>query len=263
MFDSLSNRIAGGQRMSAADLLPQSQDPTEGTVPEEFLMEVNPYDWFDPTVWAKANPDDLTNTDLAAMVGQNDNPGRAGKGMDWFRGGEAPHNLTNRNNPLYQSRREFAVALDRELAKKFGVSAQGSAGHLRGYQASHADPGGPSPNSDHYSGGAIDYFGTKEELDQLHAFLIAQPYTSFVRWQSESHYDHLHVSFDLGWVAEHYFTGKTIPPVIPGSQTAGGAAARNKSYNPLASAPTSSRQPPQAPRQPVRAPGGTGGPQEF
>jgi hypothetical protein len=216
VLERKANRDAGGQRVNVNDLLPGADDPFEGSVDPDFMPEGN-YDWFDPTV----NPDDPT-TDFSGMSAAS-GPGKPGKGMDWFRGGEAPNNYQNRNNPLYQARRDFSVAIAPQLEDQFGVSAHGSAGHLRAPQKGDAAPGGRSANSDHYSGGATDFFGTVEELDALHDFLITQPYVSFIRWRSESHGGpegtdpsaHLHVSYDLGWIAQNYYKGKTIPPPAP------------------------------------------------
>jgi hypothetical protein len=210
IFDRLSQQVAGGLRSDPRDLLPEVDNPLEGLVPDEFRPEVSSFDWFDPTVWARASSDDMSMVD-PNRVQPATGAGKDGRGMDWFRGGEAPNNLTNRNNPLYQARRDFAVQAASQIENLFDVSAQGSAGYLRPYSRSHAAPGGPSGNSDHYSGGAVDFFGSKEELTALRNWLIVQPFTSFVRWQSESHYDHVHVSFDLGWVAQNYFQGRSLP----------------------------------------------------
>lgn len=220
IFQKLSQQVAGGVPEDHRNLLPEIGDPQEGVVPEEFLPDVASFDWFDPTVWAQASPTEMSKVDVSKIT-PSTGQGRNGKGMDWFRGGEAPNNLSNRANPLYQSRREFAVALAPKIEEMFDVSSQGSAGHMRAYNKSHEAPGGPSGNSDHYSGGAIDFFGSKEDLTDLRNWLVAQPFTSFVRWQSESHYDHVHVSFDLGWVAQNYFQGRSIPelstaPAAPG-----------------------------------------------
>lgn len=231
IFDRLSRQVAGGGRMDPRDLLPGAQDPLEGIVPDEFVPEVQGVDWFDPTVWARATPEDMSMVDLSNLTAAT-GPGKEGKGQDWFRTGEAKNNYANRHNPLYQARRDFAVALAPQIEEMFGVSAQGSAGHMRQPQASHAAAGGPSANSDHYSGGAIDFFGDEAELDALRDWLVEQPFTSFVRWKTESHYDHVHVSFDTGWVAQNYFEGRQVPPVV-GSQS-----------RPAVSASTSARRTP-------------------
>jgi hypothetical protein len=212
IFDDLSRKMAGGLRTDPRDLLPEADNPLEGVIPDEFLPEVSQFDWFDPTVWAKASTEDMSMVDLSNLQPAT-GAGKEGKGRDWFRSGEAPNNYVNRNNPLYQARKDFAVGIAPKIEEMFEVSAQGSAGHLRAPQASHKAPGGPSGNSDHYSGGAIDFFGEKEELDALRDWLVTQPFTSFVRWQSESHYDHVHVSFDTGWIAQNYFEGRSVPPI--------------------------------------------------
>lgn len=228
IFDQLSHQGAGGRRVDHRSLLPETDLPDEGSIPEEFLPDVQGFDWFDPKVWANAAPNNVDLSNVTPATG----PGKDGSGKDWFRGGEAPNNYGNRHQPLYKSRREFAVSIAPKIEDMFGVSAQGGAGHMRQPKASHKAPGGPSSNSDHYSGGAIDFFGSKEELDQLRDWLTEQPFTSFVRWQTESHYDHVHLSFDLGWVAQNWFEGQQLPelgqasaqaaaPELPESDTPG------------------------------------------
>jgi hypothetical protein len=224
-LSALSDQIAGGRRSDPSDLLPGATDPFEGTVPERFLPDVSNFDWFDPTVWAGTSLD--SSLDLTAVPASG--PGTPGDGSDFFRGSEAPNNYTNRQNPLYQARREFSVAVAPQLERMFGVTAEGSAGYLRPPSAGDADPGGRSANSDHYSGGAADFFGTPAELDALHDYLVEQPYVSFIRWRSESHGGpngddpsaHLHVSFDLGWVAQNYYQTRTLPPQAKPPKPAG------------------------------------------
>lgn len=196
VFDRVSAKLAGGQRKHPNDLLPESDEPMEGIIPDDYRPDLTMADWFDPLMFIQGDPD------LSQV--SSGGPGKEGDGMDWFRSGEAPNNYANRHNPLYESRRQFAIGVAPKIEELFGVSAQGSAGYMRQPHPSHKAPGGPSANSDHYSGGAIDFFGSPENLTALRNWLIEQPFTSFVRWQSESHYDHLHVSFDLGWVAENY-----------------------------------------------------------
>lgn len=223
VFDRLSHFIAGGRRQDPRDLLPEVQDPSEGVVPEEVRPDVETFDWFDPAIWARATPENITDADIQRVTPAT-GEGREGTGGDWFRGGEAPNNFVNRHNPLYQARREFAVTIHDDIENLFDVSAQGSAGYLRPPDPSHAAPGGASPNSDHYSGGAIDFFGETENLQRLRDWLVTQPFVSFVRWQSESHFDHVHVSFDLGWIAENWFQGRTAPILGEGSGSSAGEA---------------------------------------
>lgn len=207
LYDVLSHKIAGGQRVDHRALLPGSDDPLEGLVPDDFRDELTPMDWYSPSDWAGLGAEDALRVDLANI--QPATGGRDGKGMDFFRGGEAPDNYTNRHNPLYKARAEFVTQVTPKLNEMFGV--QGHAGFYRQPHPSHAAPGGPSSNSDHYSAGAVDFYGTPEELDALRDYLVGQPWVSFVRWRSESHYDHLHASFDLGWVAQNYFSGREAP----------------------------------------------------
>lgn len=237
IFDRLSRQMAGGVRSDPRDLLPGAADPLEGLVPEEMVPEVQVFDWFDPTVWAKASPEQMSMVDLSQIPAAS-GPGKDGKGLDWFRGGEAPNNYTNRHNPLYQARREFAVAVAPKIEEMFGVSAQGSAGYMRAPSRGDAAPGGRSANSDHYSGGAIDFFGSKEEMVNLRNWLVEHaPWVSFVRCQSESHFDHVHVSIDLGWIAQNYFQGRSIPA------TTAGEAARSPSTPSIPSSRTSQPSP--------------------
>lgn len=204
LYERLSDQIAGGRR-TLEPTLPSD----EGMLPDDYRQQLPMQDdWFDPTVWMGQDPTSADGLDLSNIP--SGGPVREGKGMDFFRSGEAPANYVNRQNPLYQARRDFAIAANRQIRELFQVTDQGSAGYYRERHPSHDAPGGPSGNSDHYSAGAIDYFGTTEELTKLRNWLIDQPFVSFVRWQSESHYDHLHVSFDLGWVAANYW-GNEMP----------------------------------------------------
>jgi hypothetical protein len=220
IFDDLSRKMAGGLRTDPRDLLPEADNPLEGVIPDEFLPEVSQFDWFDPTVWAKASTEDMSMVDLSNLQPAT-GAGKGGKGRDWFRADQAPNNYTNRNNPLYQARREFSVALAPKLEEMFGVTSEGSAGYIRPPSKGDAAPGGRAVNSDHQSGGAVDFFGEVAELDALRDFLVTQPYVSFVRWRSESHGGasgtesgaHVHVSFDLGWIAQNYFEGRAVPQI--------------------------------------------------
>ena len=209
-FDELSNGLTpDGQRRNVNTLMPGGDDPLEGLVPDEFLPFVSTFDWFDPTVWAGAAPGDVSRIDLNAIP-QRTGPGADGTGLDWFGVGEAPNNFTNRNNPLYISRKDFIVALAPRLEDLFGVST-GGVDYYRPPSASDTAPGGRSGNSDHYSAGALDIYGTPEELTALRNWLVAQPFTAFVRYQSESHEKHLHLSIDIGWVGRNYFSGDPLP----------------------------------------------------
>lgn len=209
VYENLSTRMAGGQRRHPDSLLPGADDPLEGILPSDYAPDAGVYDWFDPAVWAMAQEGDITE---AMINGLNFPPTSvtSGKGMDFYRGGEAPGNYVNRNNPLYKSRTDFIKSVNPQIERLFGVKG-GGVGYYRPPSASDADPGGRSSNSDHYSAGAVDYYGTPDQLDALAAWLQGQPFVSFVRWRSESHTDHLHMSVDLGWVAQNYFQGQQTP----------------------------------------------------
>lgn len=212
LYDVLSHKIAGGQRVDHRQMLPGADDPAEGVVPDDFRPEVTDLGrWFRPSEWLGVGPEDQVRADLGAIP-EPAKGGVDGKGMDFFRGGEAPDNYTNRNNPLYAARREFAADINSRIEDLFDVDG-GGVGWMRPPQSSDAAPGGRSANSDHYSGGAVDYYGDPGELDALRNWLVQQPFVSFVRWRSESHHDHLHASFDLGWVAQNYFQGRQVPSV--------------------------------------------------
>lgn len=212
LYDVLSHKIAGGQRVDHRAMLPGADDPFEGSVPDDYRPEVSDLGrWFQPREWAGLGPEDDVRADLAGIP-EPASGGVEGDGMDFFRGGEAPDNYTNRHNPLYAARRDFAQDINSKIEDLFDVDGGGVA-WMRPPKASDDAPGGRSSNSDHYSGGAVDYYGDPEELDALRNWLVEQPFVSFVRWRSESHTDHLHASFDLGWVAQNYFQGRTVPTV--------------------------------------------------
>lgn len=199
MLDQISKRIAGGERQEApavesyyqaAEMIagedPFGEDPLEG-----MFTDV-PHDPADPAA---------PTNEPTYLPGARPAQGRTGPGYDWFRGGEAPANFENRNHPVYALRRQFASTVNSQIMSQFDVTGAG-VGYMRPPKASDANAGGRSGNSDHYSGGAIDFYGSEAELDRLAIWLREQPWTSFVRWRSESHHDHLHLSIALDWVAQ-------------------------------------------------------------
>lgn len=251
VFDRLSDRLAGGSRISPEDLAPENMDPGEGEIPEDMLKEIFQLDFLNPDVFNQIDPENI-DLELIGKLSAASGPGKEGKGLDWFRSGEAPNNYANRNNPLYKARAEFAKAIAPQIEEMFGVSAQGSAGHLRAPSSGDAAPGGRSANSDHYAGGAIDFFGTQEERIALRNWAIQQPWVSFVRCESESHYDHDHISIDVGWIAENFYKGRKVPQLD-----------RRTTKSRVESRPMPSASGPSVTRNRPSTPGGSGGVQEF
>lgn len=201
-------------RVHFQDLLPGGNVPGEGTIPEEYLPDVGSYDWLKTSDWMGASDEAFPTIDWGSVPEPGSGAGVEGEGLDWFRTGEAEANYANRFNPLYQARADFAAAVAAQIEKQFNVNASGEH-YLRPPSASDAAPGGRSSNSDHYSAGAIDFYGSPERLTALRNWLITQPYISFVRYESPDHLDHLHASFDIGWVAKNYFDSKVVPTVKP------------------------------------------------
>ncbi len=232
IFRVLSDGMTpSGQAEDIEMLMPGADDPLEGLIPDEFLPFVSSFDWFDPTVWAGAASGDVASIDLSAIT-QRTGPGADGSGLDWSGVGQAPNNFTNRNNPLYISRKDFIVALAPQLEAMFGVSS-GAVGYYRPPSSSDAAPGGKAVNSDHQSAGALDIYGTPEELTALRNWLVLQPFTAFVRYQSESHSKHLHLSIDIAWVANNYFSGTQLPPLtVPPSPSVEAGSLTDAADNP-------------------------------
>lgn len=218
VFDRLSHTLAGPDgRVHPEQLKPAANDPTEGLVPDDVLSDIETFDWFRPADWAGRDPASVSENELAAIP-QPSSGGVEGDGLDFFRSGEAPNNFTNRHNPLYEARAAFIADIAPRIEDMFGVEASG-VGYYRPPSASDAAAGGRSANSDHYSAGALDFYGDDEDLTALRNWLVDQPWVAFVRWQSESHTDHLHVSADIGWVAQNYFQGRNVPEMTPPSST--------------------------------------------
>lgn len=238
MHDRLSNAIAGGARQDYRAFTPEGDElpPDEGIFPPAYQENVP--EELVPADALEGLPDDLAalpQEQLTKMFGLSYNAqGFDGDGGDWYRGGEADNNFANRHNPLYQSRRDFAMAINPVIEEMFDVDDGGSAGYYRPYDPAHAAPGGPSGNSDHYSAGAIDYFGTPEELQRLRNWLVNQPWVSFVRWKSESHYDHVHVSISMPYVIENWAGNRQLPTVTGPDQgpTASASQAREQQRGP-------------------------------
>ena len=84
-------------------------------------------------------------------------------------GSEAPNNIVNRNNPVYRQRAEFAASVAPQIMAQFGVTSEGQ-------WRAPADAAGEnrSPNSDHLSGGALDFKGTGEQIAALVAWANTQ-----------------------------------------------------------------------------------------
>lgn len=217
IYDQLSHRIAGGTRPDLNLVNPVTGEPidteTEGFLPEEIERELPTADeWFDPVLFRDPDKFDVSTVPKSASSGA----GREGDGLDWFRSGQAPNNYANRNHPLYQSRAEFvAKHVAPTIQELFpGMTIQG-----QNYYRPPGGGGGQAKNSDHQAAGALDVFGTAEQMTALRNWAVNQPWVSFVRYNSPYHYDHVHMSVDLGWVAENYYGGKTPPPISAGSVT--------------------------------------------
>lgn len=228
-LDKISHTSAGGQRQPWQDAgLPSD----EGFFPEDYSQQVPSMDWFDPSMWQQADPNDPSTFDLG-QIPASSGPVKEGKGMDFYRGGQAPSNYSNKLNPAYVARADFGCAVNKQIMALFKV--EGTCNYYRKPEASDAAPGGRATNSDHLSAGAIDYTpaeGTSlEELDRLRNWLVTQPWVSFVRWRSESHSTHLHMSIDLGWVARNYFQSRQAPTLsnAPPPATSDQAAMRQRS----------------------------------
>lgn len=211
IYDQLSHRFAGGRRPDLNLVNPVTGEPievdTEGLLPEDIeAMLPTAEQWFDPVMFRDPERFDLSAIPKTASGGA----GREGEGLDWFRSGQAPSNYANRNHPLYQARAEF---ISKHVAPTIADLFPGMKVTGQGYYRPPGGGGGQAKNSDHQSAGALDVFGTPEEMAALRNWAVNQPWVSFVRCNSPYHYDHVHISVDLGWVAENYYGGKTPPPV--------------------------------------------------
>lgn len=90
--------------------------------------------------------------------------------------GEAPNNRGNRDHPTYQARAAFMEDMNRTILSNFSVSPLGQWRDL-----SVSGGGQRSSNSDHYSGGALDFSGSQSELNRLFSWLQTQPWVSFAQ----------------------------------------------------------------------------------
>lgn len=106
--------------------------------------------------------------------------------------GEAPNNRAHAGDTEgpYRERAEFVSAFAKNVLSEFNVQ---SLGQWRDLDAEvTADR---SANSDHYSGGALDFTGTRQEMERLKSWLEKNPRVSFVRIHGTP--PHVHVSFKL------------------------------------------------------------------
>lgn len=224
LYERLSDQIAGGVRANVNLLGPLGQeiDPEfEGILPDDLNFEP-PATLLDPTVFRLADPNapkgSIAESVLQSAISSPANvQGRAGKGGDWFRTGQAPNNYANRNNPLYKARAQFVADVVAPTIKQLFPEATVTG---QNYYRPPGGGGGQAKNSDHQSAGALDIFGPEHVLDAIRDWAVQQPWVSFVRWKSPYHYDHVHISVDIGWVAENFFGGgKATSPVFVNTDT--------------------------------------------
>ena len=233
LYERLSDQIAGGARTNVNLLGPLGQeiDPEfEGMLPDDLDFEP-PVTLLDPTVFGLADPNApqgsiaesalqsaISESALQSAIRSSANvQGRAGKGGDWFRTGQAPNNYANRNHPLYKARAQFVADIVAPTIKQLFPEATVTG---QNYYRPPGGGGGQAKNSDHQSAGALDIFGPEHVLDAIRDWAIQQPWVSFVRWKSPYHYDHVHISVDIGWVAENFFGGgKATSPVFVNTDT--------------------------------------------
>ena len=116
---------------------------------------------------------------------------RAGGTVGQNPGGEAFNNIGNRDHPLYQQRAQFVAQNKQQIMDKFGLKDWG-----QWREVDAKVDGNRSSNSDHYSGGANDYYGSMDKMQAAANYLQNQPYVSFVRIHEPG--PHLHVSYSLG-----------------------------------------------------------------
>lgn len=224
LYERLSDQIAGGMRTNVNLIGPLGQeiDPEfEGILPDDLNFEP-PVTLLDPTVFMLADPNaprgSISESVLQSAIRSSANvQGRAGKGGDWFRTGQAPNNYANRNHPLYKARAQFVADVVAPTIKRLFPEATVTG---QNYYRPPGGGGGQAKNSDHQSAGALDIFGPEHVLDAIRDWAIQQPWASFVRWKSPYHYDHVHISVDIGWVAENFYGGgKATSPVFVDTDT--------------------------------------------
>lgn len=189
---------------TVADLLDQNITSSEGAVAqlqalvvdgvingEEASIIGNALDQYSDgaSVWdAGAVQDTLQGTPLPT----NWVPGGQGTGSaGQVPGGEAANNIANRDHPLYQERAQFVSQHKGQVMDRFGLKDWGQ------WRDVDAEVNGNrSSNSDHYSGGANDFYGSMDAMQAAATHLQNQPYVSFVRIHEPG--PHLHVSYMLG-----------------------------------------------------------------
>ena len=179
MFDGMSRKVAGGQRMSANDLL-GTTTATEASL-EGAGASGGSTNTLDQTMFSDEGSETYDPT---------------AEGQSWNSSSEATHtyatNEERLNDPGYQSIAQNLVApIGDYLAKTFGVS-------VGQYRDLGTRPSGGAEFSDHYWGGALDISGTEQQMQQVADWAEAngeQIGVNYKLWQVENHYDHVHLSF--------------------------------------------------------------------
>lgn len=93
------------------------------------------------------------------------------------------------NQPSLQGRADHITGMVPSIEAAFGVHSVGQ------YRNTNALGGTGYPHSDHYWGGALDFGGSFEAMDNLAAAAKNWPGVKYVLWQTKGHYDHVHISF--------------------------------------------------------------------
>lgn len=111
-------------------------------------------------------------------------------------GRQAPNNKAfadeaRRGEGSYGARAEFVAQIGPQIAEAYNLSKP------QQWRDLDMQPKGGSSNSDHYSGGAIDLFGTMGDMQAAAADLVNRPYVAGVRIHEPG--PHLHVSFNIDY----------------------------------------------------------------
>lgn len=122
---------------------------------------------------------------------------------DYYNGGQAPDNLAHHDEARqgigpYGQRAQFATSMVPVINSKFNVRTSAENDQWR--YAVDPQNKDQARNSDHLSGGALDLWvvdGDYDSMNKARDWLSTLPQVSFIRWQSDGHQTHLHVSFHL------------------------------------------------------------------
>lgn len=100
----------------------------------------------------------------------------------------------NPSSGAFYARQKWVTAMIPQWSKMFGIKRIGQ------WRSTSAQvTAGRSANSDHYTGGALDFHGTPAQMAEVARYFKNHPAVAYVMYGDAHHKDHVHVSFKINY----------------------------------------------------------------